>query len=346
MKRTYPTNIDGQIFYIDDDAFELLQNYLKQLKITFSGTEGEEIVGDIESRIRELFNEKASAGGSSVIVLADVEKVIETMGRPEDISGESENNTPHAGAQTHQSEPQPGNTAAPKPFITFNLPTRKKLYRNMKDKVFGGVFGGLAMYLGWNANIMRILFLVLVFSTKVIPFTIVYLIAWMVIPAAITPRQVLQMRGIPVNVDTVGKEVMADSPSAVPPTIEGGNFFSTLFSVLGKCVLCIIGFVAGVAAFGCITAFLSLLAGAMGLLIAQSSVIIDALMPLNCSWAAIGLAMSGSMLGAIIFGAITWGCASVLFSLPKASKSWTVSLLITSIMLAAIAAVLFMVMVM
>ena len=53
MKRTYPTNIDGQIFYIDDDAFELLQNYLKQLKITFSGTEGEEIVGDIDDEYDE-----------------------------------------------------------------------------------------------------------------------------------------------------------------------------------------------------------------------------------------------------------------------------------------------------
>lgn len=346
MKRTYPTNIDGQIFYIDDDAFDLLQNYLRQLKITFSGTEGEEIVGDIESRIRELFNEKASGGGSSVIVLADVEKVIETMGRPEDISGESENHSAQTATQPDENESQPRQTTAPKPFITFNLPSRKKLYRNMKDKVFGGVFGGLAVYLGWNANIMRILFLVLVLSTKVIPFTIVYLIAWMVIPAAITPRQVLQMRGIPVNVDTVGKEVMADSPSAVPPSIEGGNFFSSLFSVLGKCVLCIVGFVAGVASFGCVTAFLSMLAGAMGLLIAHSSVIVDAFMPLNCGWPAIGLALAGSMFGAIVFGAITWGCASVLFSLPKASKSWTVSLLITSIMLAAIAAVLFMVMVM
>lgn len=55
MKRTYPANIDGQIFYIDEDAFELLKNYLDQLRLTFRGSEGQEIVGDIESRIRELF---------------------------------------------------------------------------------------------------------------------------------------------------------------------------------------------------------------------------------------------------------------------------------------------------
>lgn len=47
MKRTYPANIDGQIFYIDEDAYLMLQDYLQQLKLTFKGTEGAEIVGDI-----------------------------------------------------------------------------------------------------------------------------------------------------------------------------------------------------------------------------------------------------------------------------------------------------------
>ena len=64
MKRTYPANIDGQIFYIDEDAFDLLKNYLEQLHLIFRGNEGQEIVGDIESRIRELFNERIDRGAS------------------------------------------------------------------------------------------------------------------------------------------------------------------------------------------------------------------------------------------------------------------------------------------
>lgn len=87
MKKAYPANIDGQIFYIDDDAFQLLNSYLDQLRATFRGEEGEEIVNDIESRIRELFAARTSAG-ANVIVLADVNKVIATMGRPEDLSQE------------------------------------------------------------------------------------------------------------------------------------------------------------------------------------------------------------------------------------------------------------------
>ena len=75
MKRTFSANIDGQIFHIDEDAFNLLNNYLEQLRQTFHGNEGSEIVGDIESRIRELFSERIGAG-ARVIVISDVNNVI------------------------------------------------------------------------------------------------------------------------------------------------------------------------------------------------------------------------------------------------------------------------------
>lgn len=84
MKKTFPVNINGKIYYIDEDAYELLQNYLTQLRHTFTGGEGEEIVGDIECRIAEHFDERVEAGAGA-IVYADVNNVIETMGRPEDL---------------------------------------------------------------------------------------------------------------------------------------------------------------------------------------------------------------------------------------------------------------------
>ncbi|MDE5914990.1 MAG: hypothetical protein K2G71_00285 [Duncaniella sp.] len=48
MKKTFPVNINGKIFYIDEDAYKLLLDYLSQLRTTFTGAEGEEIVNDIE----------------------------------------------------------------------------------------------------------------------------------------------------------------------------------------------------------------------------------------------------------------------------------------------------------
>ena len=153
MKKTFPININGQIFYIDEDAYTLLQNYLKQLRATFTGDEGAEIVDDIESRIHEHFSEKLSRG-VNVITLSDVNSVIETMGRPEELDENSvDENHSSDGADTEENAPREGSMPPPpppaddKPFISINLPSRKRLFRNMQNKVFGGVIGGLATYL-------------------------------------------------------------------------------------------------------------------------------------------------------------------------------------------------------
>jgi phage shock protein C len=55
----------------------------------------------------------------------------------------------------------------------------KKLYRSRKDSVLGGVCGGLAEYFGIDSIIMRLLFLILLFSGFGV---IIYIIAWIFIP--------------------------------------------------------------------------------------------------------------------------------------------------------------------
>lgn len=160
MKKSFPANINGKIFYIDEDAYMLLLDYLSQLRATFQGEEGAEIVNDIESRISEHFDERIKLG-ANVITINDVNRVIEIMGRPEEIS-----DTPETDAQQKQNEPsrtndgtpqserpQPHNTVGPPP-----PPITKRLYRDVRHKVFGGVIAGLAQYLGWDATIMRILY--------------------------------------------------------------------------------------------------------------------------------------------------------------------------------------------
>ena len=58
MNKTININLGGTFFHIDESAYNLLQQYLEKLKITFSNTQGkEEIIEDIESRIAELLRE-------------------------------------------------------------------------------------------------------------------------------------------------------------------------------------------------------------------------------------------------------------------------------------------------
>ena len=160
MKRTFPTNIDGRVFYIDDDAYNVLNQYLSELRNAFKGEEGAEIVADIESRIRDHFSDQ-SVTASPIVTITDVERVIAIIGRAADLSDKSEEE------ESTESEPE-SKTQNTHNQRTATLPppiaARKKLYRSMRNKVLGGVFGGMAAYLGWNANVMRILFSAWYFS--------------------------------------------------------------------------------------------------------------------------------------------------------------------------------------
>ena len=62
MKMTVNINLGGYAFYLDDDAYERLRQYIKSLEKEFSGEPGAaEIMSDIEGRISELFRGKLSS---------------------------------------------------------------------------------------------------------------------------------------------------------------------------------------------------------------------------------------------------------------------------------------------
>ncbi len=352
MKKSFPTNINGKIFYIDEDAYSLLQNYLSQLHATFVGSEGEEIVADIESRISELFEEKINAG-AHVIIISDVNTIIETMGRPEDISDSvSPEDTPHA-----EADGKAGNGPRPSqrmPFISVNLPGRKRIFRNMQNKVFGGVFGGLAAFLDWDSTIMRILYVVLaIFTAPFVhfwPYVILYLLAWMIIPPARTPRQILEMHGEPVNIDTVGQTILSTSPT--PPPYKGSsnsganNFFSTIMSVFAKCIIGFLGLMGGLIAIGCTVAILTFATALISHGIFDYDAIFESMELLGrphfitfLPWVVIVWCLV-AIIPAI---ALVWTAACVLFNCAGVSRPVIISAIIVEVVLIAAGIVLTMI---
>lgn len=305
MKRTYTANINGQVFHIDEDAYDLLQNYFGQLRGAFGGDEGLEIVSDMESRIGEHLNARTD-GGRAVITISDVGAVITTMGRPEDLGGEY-------GAGT-------ASEACPPPFAaTPAAPERKKLYRDMQDKVFGGVIGGLAVYLGWNASVMRLLLVILALCTKIFPLVIVYLIAWMIIPPAVTPAQRLRMRGQAVTPDSMGRTMVDE----VIATASEPNFWRTLFQTVGKVALAVLG-IAGaiVATLGCI-ALLIEIAGLTMWAAYGSEVILHGFGILEEAAPALFCVqtMLWTLLAILLGGAAAWLAGSVVLGVRGASRA-------------------------
>ena len=86
MNKTININLGGLVFYIDEDAYQQLKNYLSAIERSLSSSEGkEEIIADIESRIAELFNEKLK-DNKQVINQQDVHSVIQVMGEPKTIA--------------------------------------------------------------------------------------------------------------------------------------------------------------------------------------------------------------------------------------------------------------------
>ena len=86
MKITVSINLGGYSFNIDEDAYDELRRYLKNLELHFAGEENSaEILSDIEARMAELFRSKLTSF-KQVISMDDILHGISILGAPEDIS--------------------------------------------------------------------------------------------------------------------------------------------------------------------------------------------------------------------------------------------------------------------
>ena len=198
MKKTITVNLNGRVFTMDDDAYRLLENYLSNLRIYFRKEEGaSEIIADFESRIEELLSEKTNMG-FQVITIEHVEEVIARVGKPADFA---ERDDMKDEGQNIKDEKQT--------YFTETKGTKKKFFRNVDDKMFGGVCSGLAAYLGTDVLAVRIIFIILLIVSS-LWFALPYLLAWILIPAAQTAEQKLQMRGKPITIENIGKTVAAE----------------------------------------------------------------------------------------------------------------------------------------
>jgi phage shock protein PspC (stress-responsive transcriptional regulator) len=160
MKKNISINLQGIIFHIEDDGYEVLSRYLHEVKAHFANYQGhEEIVADIEGRIAELFAARLSAS-KQVITLADVEELTAKMGRVSDFqAAEEELDDEPVAASTGAGRANAGPT--PTPGATADGQPRR-LYRDLAHRKVAGVCAGIAQYFMVNPLIVRLVFLALV----------------------------------------------------------------------------------------------------------------------------------------------------------------------------------------
>lgn len=59
-----------------------------------------------------------------------------------------------------------------------------KLTRVSEGAMFAGVLAGLARYLGWDATLVRIVYVICSLLSAAFPGIVVYLILWLLMPKA------------------------------------------------------------------------------------------------------------------------------------------------------------------
>lgn len=193
MKRTSTISLGGMNFTIDDDAYDVLNQYFLDISKRFPEDEKEEILRDIESRMAELFTFKLR--NRNVVNINDVNEVIDVIGHPDQFDDESGDSSESKKTEEKKSEKK-------RNYDNSSRKRNRKLYRNGTDKFIGGVASGLAAYFDLDPVVMRILFVVLAFASLGWGI-LIYLIFLIAMPEANTKAQLLEMQGIEPNLENI-----------------------------------------------------------------------------------------------------------------------------------------------
>lgn len=268
MKKTVNINLGGLAFIIDENAFEILFQYLEALKRKFSNeAERKEILNDIEARIAEMFNEKLD-GRKEVISVDEVQAVIAQLGKPEDIAGEE--------PAAEQAQQATSSTT----YTTETRKTRKRLYRDPDDARVGGVIAGLCHYFGIDDPTWARLAVILLCFISLGTVSLIYLLLLIVIPKAQTSAEKLEMKGEPVNISTIEKEIK-DAASRAEDSLNNmrSNSGSVLSRVGNIIITIIVFFLKLAAAFVALIGFVilfALIAGVLGISVAGNALLTQA----------------------------------------------------------------------
>ena len=309
MKKNININLFGTLYAIDEDACTLLENYLDNMRSYFAKRDGgDEIYDDIEHRVAEhLWSLKEN--GMTAIDIDTVKQIISSIGNPDEMESgveeaadsnteetsdaetdsedkdQNEGNDQNEGKRHDQSESYSNasnntdsTTTAEETIggkwidrVLHHLSTHR-FYRDVKDKIGGGVISGLCHYCGggdivvWRVGI--VLFIMAAFALNQtfhyyffrplfgllfsVPI-IVYIALWLVAPLARTTEERLCMTGKEVTPESISKAIIAEAEEQVKPAAKrakGGSILSGIAEILKFCIK-----IAALSFFSVMTAF-------------------------------------------------------------------------------------------
>ena len=185
MKKTVNVAIGGCSFTIDEDAYRALDTYLVKFKGALdSNSSKTEVMDELEARIADIL--KGRLGGREVVDLKMVQTIIEQIGYPQGYKETAADNSADGGY--HYS-----GTDGEKPA--------RKLFRDPDGQKLAGVCSGLALFLGVDVTLIRVIFLVAAICGSAGLW--IYIVIWIAAPLAKTAAEKCELRGIPVNAENI-----------------------------------------------------------------------------------------------------------------------------------------------
>ena len=183
MKKTINVAIGGCSFIIDEDAYNELDNYLENFKKAMdTSSSSKEVMDELEGRIADLL--KGKLAGREVVDMTMARQVVGQLGYPQGYKAEDTCST-----DEHHYSGTDGERPA------------RKLFRNPDDKKIAGVCSGIALFLGVDVTLIRIIFLIALICGSA-GFWI-YLVIWIAAPEARTAAEKCELRGIPANAENI-----------------------------------------------------------------------------------------------------------------------------------------------
>ncbi|WP_315012452.1 PspC domain-containing protein [Capnocytophaga leadbetteri] len=200
MDKTKNISLGGFSFLIEENAYTALSQYLAEVRQHLQhNSDRDEIIFDVEQRMAELLKDRTA--NREVIMHQDVLYLIEVLGKPEQY--------------VEDEEADKATNAAPEATAKA-FSTNKPLYRDIDDCKIGGVLSGMAHYFNISPTMLRIAFAVCLILSFVVSYRwiflfngvswviiILYILLWMIVPAAVTTAQKLEMQGATVTLDSL-----------------------------------------------------------------------------------------------------------------------------------------------
>lgn len=242
MNKVTKCSIAGISFTMETNAYETLKAYITSLEETYKGNpDGEEIIADIEARIAELILSTIAA--DTVVSKPLIDNIIRQLGSAEQIDEEQAEKSAHNAEHTDQN----GNPRIP-----------RRLYRDLSRAKLGGVCAGLSNYFDVDAVWLRLAMFIPLFFSPTLSFTagsrfaqisinlffwvvVGYIILWLVIPAASSARQKLEMKGERITARNISDQTQNTEPIEPARTI-----LANVVSVIGRILLIILKIFIGI----------------------------------------------------------------------------------------------------